>query len=276
MLRVQNMLPRGARQAPATTPPQPEQPSRADAAARRDAGQPKQQTGSAGATAKMAPGTWCELGNPDFADTIRRICTQCGWTQAAAGAGRTLAVASAREGEGRSSIARAIAVSMAEDHASQVLLIECDLVHPSLAKDFDLDGSGTGGQGLVEVLTGTAWAEEVVRRTGLPNLWLLPAGGPHDNPSRVLRSAAFTAFLDEVRKHFAFVVLDLPAVEQSSDAAVLAQLTDGTIFVVRAGATDQRAVERSLQLLGNARLHGVVLNRRRSAVPGFVRRIAQL
>ena len=215
---------------------------------------------------------WHDLGYPDLANTVRRLCTQCGWTHVSTETGRTMAIASAVEGEGKSSLARAVAISMAQDHTGSVLLVECNLLRPTLTEDFGLGD----GPGLREVLAGGADADSALRPTRLPNLWLLPAGGPHDNPSRLLRSTAMSSFVKEARNSFAFVVLDLPAILKSSDATVLAELADGVVFVVRAGATDERAVQQALQLLSGATLHGVVLNRWRSAVPDLVRRIIQL
>jgi capsular exopolysaccharide synthesis family protein len=209
----------------------------------------------------------------DLTNTVRRICTLCGWTRVAAGPGRTLAVTSALDGEGKSSIARAIAISIAQDHASEVLLLECNLLRPCVDEDFG--GVDAPGVGVGEILGGYADLEQGIRPTRLPNFWLLPAGAQQPNPSRLLRSAAMPALLSEVRMRFAFVVLDLPAVLSSSDAAVLARLTDGAVLVVRAGATDQRAVQEALQLLSGVTLHGVVLNRWRSAVPDFLRRLVE-
>ena len=213
---------------------------------------------------------WQNLGRHDLADTVRRICTLCGWTKTVTGTGQTLAVTSAREREGKSSIARALAIGMAQDHEGEVLLLECDLVNPSLGHDFGAE------LGLTEVLAGEAPLANALRPTRLPNLWLLAAGGPHESPSRLLRSTAMTMLLGAVRERFAFIVLDLPAVSKSSDAAVLARLTDGVVLVVRAGATPQSAVQQAVQLLPGARVHGVVLNRWRSKVPSLVRSVLGL
>ena len=222
--------------------------------------------------ATSATEIWPDLGRSDLTDTIRRICTLCGWTRTSAGTGRTLAIASAHEREGKRALARAIAIAMAHDHSGDVLLLECDLLRTSLEEDFQADP----GPGLTELLTGDADLESALRPTLLPNLRLLPAGtaiGP--TPSRLLRSPAMSHLLDEVRERLAFIVLDLPAVLRSSDAAVLAQLTDGVVLVARTGSTEQRAVLQALDLLSGSTLHGVVLNRSRSRVPGFVRRMIE-
>ena len=54
-------------------------------------------------------------------------------------------------------------------------------------------------------------------------------------------------FARVLRGRFAFVIVDLPAVLKSSDAAVIARQTDGTVFVIRTGATSQRAVQEAAE-----------------------------
>jgi capsular exopolysaccharide synthesis family protein len=215
---------------------------------------------------------WLELGYPDLANAVRRICTLCGWTLASTGTGQTLAITSALEREGKSSLARAVAIAMARDHTESVLLLECNLLRPSLSEDFGLPSS----PGLSEVLADEASLDDALCPTELPNLQVLPAGAPFSNPSRLLRSPEMSAVLEEVRKRFPFAVVDLPAVLKSSDAAVLARQADGVVVVVRAGSTDMRAVQQAHQLLAGAKLHGVVLNQWRSAVPEVVRRVMQV
>lgn len=214
---------------------------------------------------------WRDLGSPELVDTVRRIYTLCGYERGQAGAGQALAVTSSVEREGKSSIARALAIAIAQDHDSDVLLLECDLVRPSLSSDFGLGEA----PGLVEVLSGEVDLAEGLHRSALPNLWILPGGGAHDSPSRLLRSMAMDAVIQEARTRFSHIIVDLPAVLRSSDAAVLAQLVDGVVLVVKTGSTDQRAVQQSLQLLAGAQLHGIVLNRWRSRIPKIIRRLVE-
>jgi capsular exopolysaccharide synthesis family protein len=213
--------------------------------------------------------SWRELGASDLTNTVRRITTLCGWTQVPEASGKTLAITSALGGEGKSSIAAALAITTARDFAAGVLLIECDLLQPSLAADFDMDEA----PGLADVLSGEEQLDRCVRSTAITNLSLIPAGSFPDNASRLLRSAAMDELLRTVRSRFGFIVLDLPAVLTSSDAPVLAHHADGAVVIVRAGSTDQRAVQRTIDLLDGVNVHGMVLNRWRSRVPNLIRRV---
>lgn len=215
---------------------------------------------------------WQAKEDAALADIVRRICTLCGWSRASTGTGRSLAITSAVEREGKSTLARAVAIAMAHDHAGEVVLVETDLLRPTLAADCDIEPI----PGLADVLDGADELDTALRPSGLPNLTLLPAGSVTPHPSRLLRSTALTDLIERLRERFAFIVLDLPAVLRSSDAAVLAEMTDGVVFVVRTGDTDQRSAEEAIKLLAGANVHGVVLNRWRSSMPGFVRRIFTL
>src|SRR5579884_3633373 len=75
-------------------------------------------------------GPWKDLGYDELANTVRRIWTLCGWTQDPGDSGRVLAITSAVAAEGKSTLARAVAISTAQDHDAGVLLVECDLLTP--------------------------------------------------------------------------------------------------------------------------------------------------
>jgi capsular exopolysaccharide synthesis family protein len=209
----------------------------------------------------------------DLPNTIRRIYTLSGWTGASQDTGRVLAIGSAVSGEGKSTLAHAIAISAAHDLAGNILLVECDLISPTLEADFGVET----GPGLAQVLGNEgdiiSNLATVIRPTTCPNLWLLPAGTQQDNPSRLLRSQRMETLLSAVQARFSYVILDLPAVLENNDSAVLARLTDGVVIVVRSATTDRRAVQQAIWLLSGARIHGVVLNRFSPNTPKFLQRL---
>jgi succinoglycan biosynthesis transport protein ExoP len=219
---------------------------------------------------------WSDAGFPDLANAVREICMFCGWTQVAEDGGRSLAVASARDREGKSSLAWALAIATAQDTAAEVALVECDLIHPVLGADI----SAANRTGLSEILEGdgdlVTDIADAINPTGIPNLSLLAAGRSTQNPSRLLRSSRMLSILSELQRRFAFVVLDLPSLLRSSEAAALARVASGVVLVVRAGETDEREVQRSLHLLSGANIHGVVLNRWRPATPRSLRRLVEV
>jgi len=94
-----------------------------------------------------------------------------------------------------------------------------------------------------------------------PALDLLPAGTPGPHPAEILGSPLTRSLLAELRSRYTAVVIDTPPLQGAFDAAALGGLVDGTVLVVRSGATGRDAVETAVTDLRRARAHlaGVVL-----------------
>lgn len=225
----------------------------------------------ADAPAYTSPGAraWEDYGYRDLARTIRNICTVTGWSHAPEGPGGILAITSPAAGDGKTSLATAMAISLALDHACGTLLVECDLLRPRLADTFAVSSH----PGLSEVIGGDASIDRALKRTRLENLHILPAGELPENGSRLLRSPAMRSTLDECRQRFGFIILDLAGTLETSDTAVLAAQADGVILVARANATDRHDIQRALHGLAGTTVRGVVLNDWHAAVPGMVMRL---
>ncbi|MFN8558320.1 MAG: CpsD/CapB family tyrosine-protein kinase [Dehalococcoidia bacterium] len=221
--------------------------------------------------APAAADPWQSVGYPGLADTVRRICTLCGWTHLSTAFGRTMAIVAPSEGDGASSLARAMAVTMALDHDCEVLLVECNVLRPTLAEDLKIHSD----PGLMDILSGRIDFEDGVHETPIPNLAVMPAGSVHEGPSRLLRSAAMRGMLEQAKRQFLFIVLELPAIMATSDSAVLARLADGVTLVVRNGVTTEQVLHQAQQYLTGATVHGVVLNRWQTHVPAVLRRIVE-
>lgn len=163
-------------------------------------------------------------------------------------------VTSPNRGEGKSRTALQLARALAQTER-RVLLIDCDLRHSGLAAQ-----SGSGEKaGLIEVLADPkALVQAVVK--GCPDV--LPAGGTPSNPSELLASSAMGELLERLKGQYDAIVLDVPAVNEAADAAVLAQRCDGVLLVVRAGQTRRDEVQSAAEQISFARgrLLGVVLH----------------
>jgi len=116
--------------------------------------------------------------------------------------------------------------------------------------------------GLSNLLVGNAKASESIRKTSVPGLWMLPAGRIPPNPAELLGSAKFRDFLQSLREHFDWVIIDTPPVMAVTDAAILAHVANGVVFVVGAEMTSRFAAARALDQLqvASARFIGAVLN----------------
>ena len=192
------------------------------------------------------------------------------YTRAGTGDSETLAVCSALGGEGKTTIALGLAVTIAQDFPRRrVLLVETDLRNPVLAKDFDLEPA----PGLLECLLDDAPLQLAYRPTTLHNLHLLPAGAPRPNPGRVLRSERMVSAVESMSQSYDMVILDVPAILTNSDSLLLTDLADGVIFVVRAGVTPLPLVSKAIGQLAEGKLRGAVLNGATSSVPKWLKRL---
>jgi capsular exopolysaccharide synthesis family protein len=196
------------------------------------------------------------------------------YTRAGLGAtSEIVGVCSAIVGEGKSTVALGLAVTIAQDFPDRrVLLAETDLHNPVLAGDFDLEQ----GPGLTECLLAVSALELAARPTHMENLDLLPAGGPADGVGRLLRSAQMATLTDAMRQAYDTIILDLPALLVNSDSLILSDLADVLIFVVRAGVTPASVINKALEQVDETKLRGLVLNDSRSSAPGWLRRACGL
>jgi Mrp family chromosome partitioning ATPase len=187
---------------------------------------------------------------------------------------QVLGVTSAITGEGKTTVAAGLATALAEDGAlagfgsdqDTIVLVECNM--GSAPEDPRL---GVGpGPGLVQVLRGECELDAAIQSTGIERLVILPAGEPIHSFPMAIRAASLPGVIDELKAKYGLVVLDLPAILNSSDTQVLARLADQLVVVVRAGVTPSKLVRQALDEMREASILGVVLNDSSSALPAWL------
>jgi len=168
-----------------------------------------------------------------------------------------LVVTSPGPGEGKSTTAANLAITLAQQ-GSRTLLVDADLRRPLVHRAFNL----VQEPGLTDVLVGTSSLREAIRPNVVPKLDVLPAGALPPNPSELLGSEAMQRLLEQLRGQYDTIVFDSPPTLAVTDATVLGASSDGVILVVRAGETDEVAAQRALQQLKRvqAKIAGTVLN----------------
>ena len=169
---------------------------------------------------------------------------------------KILMVTSAVPEEGKTLTATNIALTLSESYHRRVLLIDGDLRRPALAEVFQVPNVF----GLTEVLTSMP-----ERRVSLiqvsPQLSLLPAGAPIQDPMQALTSERMKHLLAEASAGFDWVIIDTPPVAVLTDAKLLSAMVDGALLVVRAGKTTVELVQKAIAAVGRQRILGVILNR---------------
>lgn len=169
---------------------------------------------------------------------------------------RVIQVTSSVPDEGKTTTALNLALAFAEERQRSTLLVDLDLRRPSVGRYVTPPPS----LGLTELLNDPVGLDHVLLQMKSSRLSILPAGRPAGNPTELLRSAALAETMEELRKRFDWIVVDTPPCVPFSDAAVLQGLVDGTLLVVRAGATAKGTVDRALESLEGGTILGVVLN----------------
>jgi capsular exopolysaccharide synthesis family protein len=170
---------------------------------------------------------------------------------------RTMVVTSPSPQEGKTTTAINLGVTMAEA-GGRVLLIDTDMRRPRLHRSF-----GVGNQtGISTVIVGKATLEEAIKHTDVPNLDVLPCGPVPPNPSELLHTDRFAVVLADCAKLYDRVILDSPPTSAVTDPAVLGNLADGVVMIIKAGETTRdSAIHARRQLMSaKARLVGVVVN----------------
>jgi capsular exopolysaccharide synthesis family protein len=169
----------------------------------------------------------------------------------------SLGVTGAGPGHGSSTTAANLGLIMGEVR-TRVILIDCDLLKPSLHGLFDLQNT----VGFSSVLKGEARLEDAIRPvSGQPLLRVLTAGPRVPNPAALLQREAIDSVFTRLRKETDLLVLDMPSVRVVSYTSFLASLVDALLLVVRSGTPPvglNRIVQRQLK---GARIIGTVLNR---------------
>jgi exopolysaccharide/PEP-CTERM locus tyrosine autokinase len=170
----------------------------------------------------------------------------------------TVLVTSAIKGEGKTNTVLNLAISIAQGMKETVLVVDTDFrkagVHEHLGISAD--------HGLVDYLRGEADLGDLLVKTEIPKLTLLPSGKAPNNPSDLLASDRMAEMLQEVRNRYEnrYIVLDSSPVNVFADTAILAPLVDGVLLVVKDGATPRDFVLRAIGQLEQSNVLGICLN----------------
>jgi Mrp family chromosome partitioning ATPase len=179
---------------------------------------------------------------------------------------KRLGVTSAVRGEGRTSIAIAMAHIQVIELGRSTLLLDLDLERPALADLFGVPSR----PGLTEVMRGDSSIEDAAH--GLPDgLHLLTAGSAGGGGPRLAVELLTSSVLDRLQTRFDVIVADLPAIVHSPCGAVLAGAFDQLLLVVRADVTPSKLVRQATASVSVDPV--VLLNGTRTHIPGWISRM---
>ena len=162
-----------------------------------------------------------------------------------AGPRKVIMVTSSVPGEGKSTASINLAYSLAQ--LERVLLIDCDMRRPTVAKAAGMDKNVSG---LSNLITNSAPAKECIKRGAFDGaLDILPSGPIPDQPLELLSSKRFEKIVEQLSQHYDRIVIDSAPTQAVSDALVLSKLCDAVVYAVKSHDTSIELVRRGLQRL---------------------------
>lgn len=169
---------------------------------------------------------------------------------------RLIGVTSSLPDEGKTTTVIALGEAFASA-GNSVLLVEGDMRRRSLANALKL----APGAGAYSVLTKERTLQEVVCATSVPNLFFLDIEPNIPNPADILSSRHYKQFVQALSESFDYVLFDTPPLGTFIDAAILGTLTDGTLLVIRRGATKRAIAKEVVKQMEQANINtlGTVL-----------------
>jgi protein-tyrosine kinase len=176
--------------------------------------------------------------------------------------GNLVMVTSSLAGEGKTYCSINLAMSIAMELDNTVLLVDADVSRPSVLRTLGVEND----KGLMDVLLDDQLdLADVMLKTNIDTLSILPAGRSHNRSTEVLASQAMSHFLEEIANRYPdrIVIFDSPPLLLTTEAQALASKMGQIVLIVEAETTTQNAVKASLHQLEGCQNVNLVFNKSR-------------
>ena len=183
---------------------------------------------------------------------------------------KTILVTSAMAGEGKSLIAINLAIIIAIELHSNALIVDCDLRNPSLSRWFGFQEK----RGLSDYLLGEAELPDLLVKTSVDKLSILPGGTLQDNPVELIGSNRMKSLVQDLKARYddRYIILDSSPLLATTEPSVLNEMVDGILFVIKSGDTPRESIQQALKSLDKKKIIGVVLNSLEFKTKAMIRR----
>ncbi len=175
--------------------------------------------------------------------------------------GRTVMITSAVPGEGKTVTAINLAFTFAKEFQQTVLLVDCDLqqqrIHQYLGYESD--------KGLINYLLDDCPVNELFTWPGIEKITLVSGGRTFNESSEILGAPRMRELIDNMKFRYPerYVFFDVPSIQSGADALVFAPMVDHVLLVVEEGKTSINDIKKSIAMLPEGKLLGLILNRHR-------------
>lgn len=173
--------------------------------------------------------------------------------------GKSFVITSALPMESKSNVSINLAITLAADN-KHVIIIDADLRKPAVHTMLKIKQHDVG---LSSVLSGEVALNDAIIHMENDNIDVLPCGIIPPNPSELLSQDRMFKLIEVLKKHYDFVIVDAPPVSIVTDAAVIGNMVDGALLVVRSDYARVDAIQLAKKKLEdvNVKVFGVVLTR---------------
>lgn len=178
--------------------------------------------------------------------------------------GNLILVTSSIPGEGKTHTAINLALTIAQERDSTVLLVDSDVSKQGASRFF---GAEMCRPDFTDLLTSDKLSvRDALLRTDVPGLVFLPAGRHHEYITEMMSSRRMENLVEELASRYSdrIIIFDGPPLLSTPETQVLAGLVGQIVMVVKAGGTPRKVVEDALELLPKDKAVGVVLNKTES------------
>lgn len=179
---------------------------------------------------------------------------------------KSLLITSALPGEGKTTTAVNLAISMTRE-SKEVLVMDTDFLNPKMHEIFKLQAS----MGITNILAGEATVEEAIQKTDIESLSLLASGPTPPDPGQMIESSKLRELIKYLAQKYDFIILDTPPVLSKNDAVLLSGYVDDSVLILGSGETTRSALSHVRDLLkqANIQLIGTILNKFRMERGGY-------
>jgi protein-tyrosine kinase len=210
----------------------------------------------------LVPGS--DLGQ-DIQDDYRRIkrplvSNAFGRDKLMVDRGNLILVTSSIPGEGKTFTSINLALSIAQEMDTTVLLVDCDVTKQGVSRMLGLENV----TGLVDVLENDDLTiGDVLLQTDIPNLRVVSAGKQHEYVAELLASHRMSDLVNETASRYKdrIIIFDGPPLLPTPQTQILAGLVGQVVFVIEAGKTPQSLVEEALEMIPEEQATGLVMNK---------------
>ena len=171
---------------------------------------------------------------------------------------KCIGVASPDRGDGKSSVAINLAISFAQINKKSII-VDCDLRLPTIASKLQIESS----PGLSNFLSGNQESEHpLIRRSGEYGIDIMTAGDIPPDPTALIGSKQMESFVALLKKYYDYIIIDFPPATIVSDAALLSNIVDGYLIVLRHNESEYSKVSETLRQMqfADAKILGFVYN----------------